>query len=389
MNKKTRILFVGLSLKVGGIERALVEQVNALDKNVYDIDLFLFHRGGEYLQYVSPQVNVLKTNLVISSMAMTKDEAKQSKEHFIIRSIMYVLSKFIGNRRLYSVVFGFMRKLKGYDVAVSYFHDGNSKGLYFGSNLFVLEKVEARRKVAWIHSDPKLLNADSEDNRELYRKFDAVINVSDAMKRKFDNLEIVDLERSKVVYNRYDEQKILHLAEESIATSQSKVIIVTVGRLEKFKGTSELLNIARRLKEDGFNFKWFFIGTGCQEEEAKKYVCDNGLNENVVFTGKIANPYPYIKHADLMVSGSLTETFGLSILEALILNTPVAAYRYDAIDEVVQNGVNGIVADTFDELYQEMSKLLSDRNRLMGMKVSAKPLLDYNTLNISQIKEVL
>ena len=58
-----------------------------------------------------------------------------------------------------------------------------------------------------------------------------------------------------------------------------------------------------------------------------------------------------------MVSGSLTETFGLSILEALILNTPVAAYRYDAIDEVVHNGVNGVVADSFDDLYLKISEL--------------------------------
>lgn len=389
MKKRKHILFVGLSLKVGGIERALVEQVNALDKNVYDIDLFLFHRGGEYLQYVSPQVNVLKTNLAISSMAMTNDEAKQHKVSFIIRTIMYLLSKIIGNRRLYSVVFGCMKSLKGYDVAVSYFHDGNSKGLYYGSNLFVLEKVEARKKVAWIHSDPMLMKAGSQDNRELYRRFDSVVNVSLAMKQKFDRMGIVELDRSKVVYNRYDEPRILRLAEDTIDLWHDKVTLVTVGRLENNKGTLELLNVALRLREKGFNFIWFFVGTGCQEEEAKKYVNDNALNDYIVFTGQIANPYPYIKHADLMVSGSLTETFGLSILEALILNTPVAAYRYDAIDEVVHNGVNGIVADTFEDLYLKIAELLSNLDKLKGLKESAKPLLDYNSLNISQIKEVL
>ena len=383
MKKRKHILFVGLSLKVGGIESALVEQVNALDKTVYDIDLFLFHRGGEYLQYVSPEVNVLKTNLVLSSMAMTNDEAKQHKVSFIIRTIMYLLSKIIGNRRLYSVVFGFMKNLKGYDVAVSYFHDGNSKGLYYGSNLFVLDKVDARKKIAWIHSDPKLMKADSEDNRGLYRRFDTVVNVS------FDKMGIVEMQRSKVVYNRYDEQRIIRLAKDNIYINQGKVNLVTVGRLEHYKGTMELLNIARHLKEHGQDFIWFFIGTGCQEQEAKKYVSDNDLNDYIVFTGQVANPYPYIKQAGLMVSGSLTETFGLSILEALILNTPVAAYRYDAIDEVVHNGVNGIVANTFEDLYQQISELLSDKNRLSVLKTSAKPLLDYNTLNISQIKEVL
>ena len=384
-----KLLFVGQSLKIGGIERALVEQINTFSKKEYDVDLFLFYPKGEYIKDISPSIKLLHSNFLLSCMAMTKTESKRKIITFVLRTLTYIISKLIGNKIMYSFLFRFMRNIKGYDVAISYFHDGAKTGLYYGCNLFVLDKVESRRKVAWIHSDPTLLYESAKDNMEMYKRFDRVVNVSYAMKRKFDDLGITEQERSIVVYNRFDENRIVQLADEEIITKQDITTIVTVGRLEQYKGTLELLNVALRLREKGINFIWFFVGTGCQEEEAKKYVNDNALNDYIVFTGQIANPYPYIKQADLMVSGSLTETFGLSILEALILNTPVAAYRYDAIDEVVHNGVNGVVADSFDDLYLKISELLSQQDKLTCLKESAKPIIDYNTLNISQIKEVL
>ena len=389
MGKKQHILFVGQSLKVGGIERAMVEQVNALSREGYDVDLLLFYKGGEYLQQVSPSVRVIGSNLLLTSMAMTKKESKSNVINFLLRTLMYVLSRKVGNRRLYSFLFRYMRVLRDYDIAISYFHDGAEKGLYYGCNLFVLDKVEAHRKVTWVHSDPYLLKAGSDDSRELYKRFDAIVNVSFAMKRKFDSLSVVPQRHSFVVYNRYDEQRILQLADENLAIEQNKATMVTVGRLEYYKGTMELLKIACRLKKQGVVFTWFFLGTGCQLEEAKKFVSDNELKENVIFTGQIANPYPYIKRADLLVSGSLSETFGLSILESLILNTPVVALRYEAIDEVVQNGENGIVADTFEDLYQQLKNLFSEKERLNELKVTATPLLDYTKQNELQIKDIL
>lgn len=390
MDKKTRLIFVGQSLKVGGIERALVEQVNALDKNKYDVDLLLFYKGGEYLQEVSPSVRLLTTNALLSSMAMTNSEAKQHVWSFFIRSIMYLLSKVMGNRILYYWVFRFMKSLGEYDVAISYFHDGNVKGLYYGCNLFVAEKVKAKKKIAWIHSDCMLMNAGSPENREMYNRFDVVVNVSAAMKGKFDKLCIVDAGRSKLVYNRFNTCGVEGRALEfEVRRRKACYTLVTVGRLEAYKSTMELLDIAKRLMFNGIKYTWYFVGAGCASEQARQYITENGMSANVVLTGQLPNPYPYIKHADLLVSGSISETFGLSILEALILNTPVVAYRYDAIDEVIANGVNGLVTDSFEELYWMINRLLTKNDELESLRKKTRPLMDYNNLNEEQISDIL
>ena len=95
MDRKKRLLFVGQSLKVGGIERAMVEQVNALSQEGYDVDLLLFYKGGEYLQHVLPRVRVLGSNLLLTSMAMTNKEAKSNVTNFFLRSVMYIISRII------------------------------------------------------------------------------------------------------------------------------------------------------------------------------------------------------------------------------------------------------------------------------------------------------
>ena len=384
-----RVLFVGQSLKIGGVEKALVEQLNSLDKDTYCVDLFLFSPTGGYINELSSNIHVLKSPFVLQCAALTNTEAKMHLRTFILRSLLYIISRIIGNRKLYTILFLGIKTLGHYDKAISYFHDGMAKGLYYGCNLFVLNKVDAKSKIAWIHSDPQIINISEEVNKDIYKRFDAVVSVSYAMKRKIDEMGIFESGHSFVVYNRYDGNKILQLAKEGVVAKHDKFTIVTVGRLEYYKGTMELLKIACRLRENGMGFVWLFIGTGCQQEEAMKFVRDNELSENVLFIGQITNPYPYIKNAELMVSGSITETFGLSILEALVLNTPVIAYKYEAIGEVVKNERNGIIVNTYDELYKRLLDILSGEKKIDSIIERSEPLYDYNSLNKEQFDNLI
>lgn len=65
------------------------------------------------------------------------------------------------------------------------------------------------------------------------------------------------------------------------------------------------------------------VGTGELLEASKKLVKDLGIENKVIFTGFKKNPYPYIKHAKLMVVSSDFEGFSIAILEALALGTPI------------------------------------------------------------------
>ena len=388
MKKKIKILFVAQSLKIGGIERALVDQLNALDCSKYDIDLLLFSQTGEYLQELKSHIKLLNSNYFLNIVGKTQAESKQNIICYCVRGFFSIIAKIIGSKRLYDFFFKFIKKRGVDDIAVSYVHDGSLKGLYYGCNNFVLEKVRAKRKIAWIHSDYVGVGMNCKERDKLYSQFDNVVNVSQAMKDKFDTLKIVPTVKSKVVYNRIDEEKIKNKAREVIKIPLHKFRIVSVCRIEDMKGISQLCEIAKKLKEQGCDYVWYFVGKGNKLDECKRYVNENDLNDYVVFTGALSNPYPYIKAANVFVSGSLTETFGLSIFEAVALNIVVVAKRYDAIDEVL-NDSNGIVVDTFEEIYVSLYKLYSDKHFYSEKKQKVHPLMDYNKLNVQQFEQLL
>lgn len=384
-----KILFVAQSLKIGGIERALVDQVNSITSPKYTIELMLFSPSGEYLKDLKPHVKLLKSNWFLNIVGKTQAESKKHFLTFVLRSFFAMIAKTVGSRFLYGFFFKLMRKRGIYDVAISYVHDGSLKGLYYGCNSYVINKVVAKRKIAWIHSDYSVTGMNCKERNSLYPRFDYVVNVSEAMKKTFDSFRIVPEESSKVVYNRIDTERIVIKANEKLNSSlPDRFLIVSVCRIEEMKGVLQLCKIAKDLKENGCEFTWFFIGKGNQIDECKRFVTDNYLDDYIKFTGALSNPYPYIKNANVFVSGSLSETFGLSIFEAILLGTVVIAKKYDAISEVLDDN-NGIVVETFDEIFNELLKLYTDSHSCIYPKRKVLPLIDYNKLNAQQFATIL
>ena len=164
--------------------------------------------------------------------------------------------------------------------------------------------------------------------------------------------------------------------------------IVTVGRLEKEKGVDQLMYVAKRMFDKGIKFCWYFVGTGVLDEWCKDFVKNNKMESSVQFLGQKSNPYPYVKNAGIFISGSLSETFGLSIIEALVLGVPTVAYKFDAIDEIL-NRNNGLVANSFDEMQLLVEQLLTDNSSYEQLKSRTQILLDYNNLNAIQIEQLL
>ena len=94
------------------------------------------------------------------------------------------------------------------------------------------------------------------------------------------------------------------------------------------------------------------VGTGELLEASKKLVKDLGIEDKVIFTGFKKNPYPYMKHAKLMVLSSDFEGLGLVILEALALGTPV-------ISTDCPSGPNEILANQYLVAVQDVDELAS------------------------------
>lgn len=385
-----KIIFVIKSLNTGGIERALVNQIDSLDKSQYQITLFVFAKEGTLLNDLSDDINIIHGSTILNCLSMSKDESKKFVYSFFLRNFLAVVAKMIGSRKLYAWTFRNIRIDEEYDCAISYQNDLDNHSLYYGCNLFVLNNISATKKIAWLHSDFEFINRTSRIDVDLLKQFDVIVNVSETMKKNFDQQFIVQEGKSKVVYNPIPIEKIKDRANsQQFYVDNAIFSIATVCRMDRMKSVLQLIKVAQKLKYRGKKFVWLFLGTGPELKNCIKYVKKNKLNDCVKLLGEISNPFPIIKNVNLVVSGSVRETFGLSIAEALVLNTPVIALWYDAIEEVLQNNKNGIVVNNFDEMSEEICKLLDDADYYKNNKCISALLKDYNSLNCIQFKEIL
>jgi glycosyltransferase involved in cell wall biosynthesis len=162
--------------------------------------------------------------------------------------------------------------------------------------------------------------------KHVYQRADLVIcqsdHMKDAMVRKFG------LAQSKVVriYNPVDIESITSLAQsEPNPLPDAGPNLVGVGRLSHEKGFDLLLKCMPLVRNAIPTAKLTLVGYGPDFTTLKSAQRDLGLEPCVRFVGARRNPYPFIKHADLLVLPSRCEAFPNVVLEAIALDTPVVA----------------------------------------------------------------
>ena len=374
MSKK-KILFVIPSVKIGGIENALLNMLEHFDYSKYDVHLFVFHLDKERAKKINQNVKVLTGGRLLDAAAMTLSEAKAAgKITYIFRAAIAVACKVFGSNSVFKAIFFFEKSITDMDCVISYSNNVNLKSTYFGANLFALTKVEASKKIAWLHVDYDAMHMDSEINNNEYRAFDAVIAVSKAVKDSFVRCNPMMSEKTHVVYN------VLPKNTYNAVTRENNILekkIVTVGRLDPNKNQIECIRIASKLKDDGISFKWYLIGDGQDRQTLEQHIGNAGLQNEVLITGYTDNVNDLINDADLFVSTSLSESYGMAVVEAQSMGVPVIVKEYPAAKEIV-DGENGILVSDYDTMYQEIKKLLTDEKAYKRLKDETKVLCNDN-----------
>ena len=384
-----KIIFVAQSLRIGGAQRALINQLNDLDKSKYEVSLFLYSCSGEYIDLLDDRIKIIKSNFLLTCIGKTLTESYQEKKYFIIRNMMAVLTKIFGSDRVFQIIFKRSKKLYGYDLAVSYHHNISNDSLYFGYNKFVLNNIAANKKIAWIHSDYINAKLNNDLNQSEYEKMDYVVNVSYAMKNRFDKMTGIEKSKSKVIYNILPVDQIMEESQEyDFSNYDDRFNILTLCRMDSNKSVLELCEIARRLLQKGYLFYWHFVGEGPLYKKVKHYAREYKLEKTIILHGFVANPYPILRKVNLLVSGSKSETFGMSITESLALNTPVIALCYPAITEII-NDSNGIVVRDFGEMTHRIQKLMRNEEYYHKLQANSKLMIDYNSNNREVLDEIL
>ncbi|KAB8621905.1 hypothetical protein FH972_026014 [Carpinus fangiana] len=132
-----------------------------------------------------------------------------------------------------------------------------------------------------------------------------------------------------------------------------EIIIATVARLAPEKGFAYLAKACEKLKARGLKFKMLICGGNrnpAVENEIHRYFWDAGLREDTIFTGflvgeDLARAYAA---ADLFLHCSITETFGLVVLESMASGVPVIARDEGGPSGIIPHGKSGYLIPPHD-----------------------------------------
>ncbi|MED1089123.1 glycosyltransferase [Bacillus paramycoides] len=364
------ILVASFDMEVGGVERSLISMLEGFDYKKYDVDLMLYRHQGDFMELVCNKVNLLEEVPQYTTFRKSIGETLKDKEYGIgfSRILSKINTRFAGKAKgivetgyyqmqlMWKYAIPFLPKLdKEYDVAIS----------YLWPHYFVADKVKAKKKIAWIHTDYSTIETDIEMDLKVWNKFDYIVAVSEACKNSF--LKKYSALKNKVIVmeNITSPQFIRDMANEEIDTPMlldNRFKVITVARLSHAKGIDNAVRALRILKDKGYeNIAWYVVGYGGDETMIKNLIRDLKLENSFVLLGKQINPYPYIKEADLYVQPSRYEGKAVTVGEAQILAKPVLITNYTTANSQVKNGVDGYItelsvegiADGIEKLYRD------------------------------------
>lgn len=352
MKNKKKILIVINNLLCGGAQKSLVSLLNCIEPDYCDLDLLVLNRNNIFFDNIPKWVNIVEPVAEISEMykPLKKILTSKKKDKLILKALLNKICLKITNDKKFNEVQNLWKvwkysipknKIK-YDLAISYV-DGFS-------NYYVVDKVEAEKKILWVHNEYEKLSYFSEYDRKYFAKADALITISEvcvsSLKKVFPEYK----NKIHLLYNLSSPKMIREMGYKEKPTEYiNKInILVSIGRLNEQKGFDLAIKAAYKMKKDGLNYSWFIIGEGELEQDLRNQIDELGLNENVYLLGLRKNPYPYIQYADIFIQPSRFEGKSIVLDEAKILGKSIVATNYDTVYDSITNGVNGTICE-FDE----------------------------------------
>lgn len=388
------VFIASYDMEIGGVERSLVSLLNNFDYENNSLDLLLYNHTGEFLPYIPNTVKFLKENPKYStirkgigtilksklySLAFERIKAKTvgklgAKKGFDDTYQMQLMWKYCNKY--------FEKVEKKYDVAISYLWPHN----------FVAEKVDAKVKIAWIHTDYSNINPDREMDLQVWNKYDYIVGVSRECVNTFLKIYPTLTSKCKVVENISSPKFIKDMSDEKVVEefSKSDFNLVSVSRFSYAKGIDNAISAMNILKEKGYtDIKWYVVGYGGDEEFLKESVKKYSLENEFIFLGKKTNPYPYMKSCDLYVQPSRYEGKAVTVVEAQILGKPVLITNYPTATSQIVNGVDGEITElSVDGIVSGIERFYKNRELLKKYEKNCKNKNFENAEELNKLYEL-
>ena len=338
---KKKILFLIHDLGPGGAEKVLVNLVNALDRNKFDISLRTLFDWGPNRAFLLPDIHYscwFGRNIPANSHWMKLWTPEQLYKKIIPGD---------------------------YDIVVS-FLEGPCARVSGGSP----KNGAGPKTICWIHTP--ILNKrkfregfrDEKEAASCYEHADALVFVSRDVRDAFEKF-FTPQKRSEILYNIFESGKIRELAAQSPEGYEMDPELLNwcgMGKLIPLKGWSRLLDIQYKLRQENIPSHFYLIGEGPQRKELEQKAAELGIRDSVTFTGYRTNPYSTLSRCMLFACASEREGLSTSVIESLLVGTPVCTVDVGGMREILgSNNEYGVVSANDDvSLYQAIRPFFTE-----------------------------
>ena len=395
-----RVLIVSHGMEIGGAEKALLGLLCAIDTSEYQVDLFLLRHTGELLKYIPSNINLLPEIPQYSCLAVPfKNVIKKGQ-------IGVAIGRFLGKRAAtkkvkelglggdndvaleysHKYTLPYMPQIsdKEYDLAIS----------FLTPHYYVANKVKAKKKIAWIHTDYSMVEVDKESQLAMWDKYDWIASISNSVTNSFVNTFPELIDKIQEIPNIMPAQYINKLATEinlsKDMANENCVKLLSIGRFCSAKNFDNVPDICSRILKNGIDVKWYLIGYGGDEALIKERINEAGMQDYVIVLGKKDNPYPYINKCDIYVQPSRYEGKCVSVIEAQMLNKPVVITDYETSSSQLEDEVDGIIVPMDNQGCADgIVKLILDKGYQFELMENTKKRDYINAHEVNKIYQLI
>ena len=349
------ILILSHAMELGGAEKSLLGLLNAIDSKKYQVDLFLMRHEGSLLEDIPENINLLPEIPAYTVLARPlKDVIKE--RHFIlafgrivgkIKARSYekkrnIIDSGVGLEYSHKYTVPYMPKIqkqKVYDMAIS----------FLTPHYFVEQKVRAKKKIAWIHTDYSKVQINVESELKMWKKYDKIVSISDAVTESFlkvfpdlkDKIVVIEnILPEQLIYKQMDE---FDVSEEMFSEG---VKLLSIGRYCYAKNFDNIPNICSRMLNKGINITWYIIGFGVAEElikekirEEKKYTQQQLADKLYVSRQTVCRWENGSRCPDLITAKKLAMELGVTLDELISdeditdIQSKYGIWKFDRVKE--------------------------------------------------------
>lgn len=383
--KKKELLFVTHHLTVGGVQKSLISALKAIDYDQFNVTLYVRKNRLDILDYIDKRVNVIVNQITrhyyrnpcalklqiqirfceLLNKKQKKDVLKQQLSNYLSEQMMK------DEARLY------FSGIK-YDIAIAYVQSLTA--------LFVSQYVNADKKIVFYQGSTDECHDVNEVALPLFDKIAVEHDdIKQLMMKWYENLR----DDQFYILENYTDYKLLkqQSREYAVKTFEDKTTLCTCSRFTLVKGVDLAIEAAKTLRKKQVEFIWYLVGDGPEMGTIQALITKYNLEEYVLLPGMQKNPYPYMAACDIYVQPSREEALSISMLESQMLCAPMVSTKTAGGLAMIQEGVNGLLADiNAESLADTIEKLIKNDDLRNSIKEYLRS-IDYSEEEIRYKKD--